>query len=319
MIDKPMHRRVRVTEAQSGQRLDSCLAEALGDLSRSQIQKLLRLGCVTGPALKPSDRVREGWIFDLEWTPTAVTLTPSPVDFRVVFEDPDFVVVDKPPGLVVHPAPGNYENTLVHGLLARYGELAGLGLPLRPGIVHRLDKDTSGLLVVARSDFAYKSLVEQISSRQAGREYTAIVCGHLSQPKGTIDMAIGRSQRDRKRMRVDSQGKEAQTHYRVMQQAGPCDVLHLKLGSGRTHQIRVHLSHLGRPVLGDPTYGGRGGWARTLEPVPRRKVEAALARIKRQALHACRLSFTHPKTLAPLSFEAALPTDMQETLDLLSE
>jgi len=312
-----MRRRVRVTEAQSGQRLDSCLAEALGDLSRSQIQKLLRLGKVRGPAGKPSDRVKAGWTFELDWTPVTVSVTPSPVDFQVVFEDPDFVVVNKPAGLVVHPAPGNYESTLVHGLLARYGELAGLGAPLRPGIVHRLDKDTSGLLVVARSDLAYQSLVEQISGRKAEREYTAIVCGHLPQAKGTIAAAIGRSPRDRKMMRVDRRGKEAQTHYRVVRQAGPCDVLYLKLGSGRTHQIRVHLRHLGRPVLGDPTYGGRGGWARTLDPKARLKVEAALGRLKRQALHARRLSFAHPRTGVPLSFEAELPLDMQETLNLL--
>jgi len=314
-----MRRRVRVTEAQAGQRLDSCLAEALGDLSRSQIQKLLREGLVTGPARKPSDRVQAGWTFELEWVPRAVTIVPNPVDFRPVHEDPDFVVIDKPAGVVVHPAPGNYENTLVHGLLARYGELAGLGAPLRPGIVHRLDKDTTGLLVVARTDAAYKSLVAQISSRQAGREYTAVVCGRMGQTGGMIDLAIGRSRRDRTRMRVDASGKEARTHYQVERQAGPCDVLHLKLGSGRTHQIRVHLAHLGRPVLGDPTYGGRGGWARTLEPKPRRRVEAALRLLKRQALHARRLSFNHPITGVPLSFDAALPLDMQEALDLLSE
>jgi 23S rRNA pseudouridine1911/1915/1917 synthase len=308
---------VRVTEAQAGRRLDTCLAEALGDLSRAQVQRLLREGRVRGPASKPSDRVQPGWVFELDWVPVQVAVVPQQVDFRVVALEPDFVVVDKPAGLVVHPAPGHYDHTLVHGLLARFGRLADLGAPLRPGIVHRLDKDTSGLLVVARNDAAYQSLVGQLAGRQAKREYVAIVCGHMPQNQGTIEAAIGRSRRDRTRMRVDARGREALTHFRVIRRLGPCDLLQLTLGSGRTHQIRVHLRHLGRPVLGDPTYGGRGRWAATLSAHDRRKVETVLARLARQALHARRLAFAHPITGALLAYESEMPADMQAAVATL--
>lgn len=311
-------RRIRVTEAWEGLRLDTCLAQALPELSRAQIKQLIRGGQVSGPgSLKPSETVHAGWEFEIEWSEPAQTLEPQAVDFELVYHDDDLVVVNKPAGVVVHPAPGNYDSTLVQGLLERVGSLATLGSPLRPGIVHRLDKETSGLLVVARTDAAYKSLVEQIASRQAKRDYVAIVCGHMAEDAGEIEAAVGRSRRDRKQMAVDRKGREARTHYRVQRAVGPCDVVDLSLETGRTHQIRVHLQHIGKPVLGDPTYGGRSRWATTLPVTDRRKVEQVLKILRRQALHAARLRIRHPESNEPLTFEAPVPDDMQQAMEIL--
>ena len=310
-------RRAQVAEDADGLRLDVFLSRALPGLSRAQIQRLLKSGRVEGPASRASDRVRAGWVFTVEATPPEPEVVAEDVTFDIVFQDEHLVVVNKPAGLVVHPGAGHATGTLVSGLLRRVGALASLGSPLRPGIVHRLDKDTSGLLVVARTDPAYHALTAQIASRKAGREYIAIVCGHMASSSGEIDAAIGRSRSDRTRMTVDRRGREALTRYRVARQAGPCDLLRLKLGSGRTHQIRVHLRHVGKPVLGDPVYGGRGGWASTLDPVSRRKVQRALALLPRQALHATRLSFDHPVDGRPLVFESPLPEDMTRALEIL--
>jgi len=311
-------RRVQVSEAWDGLRLDACLALALPELSRAQIKHLIQEGRVSGPgSLKPSERVRAGWEFELAWTERSTTVEARPVPFDVVYADDDLVVVNKPAGLVVHPAPGNYDFTLVHGLLDRFGSLASLGAPLRPGIVHRLDKDTSGLLVVARTDAAYKSLVAQIAERTAKREYVAVVCGHLPQPEGDIEAPLARSRRDRKQIAVDQRGREARTRYRVREAAGPCDVVDLQLDTGRTHQIRVHLRHVGKPVLGDPVYGGRTRWATTLPVTERQKVERALRVLRRQALHAARLRLAHPRSGEAKTFEAELPEDIKKTLEIL--
>jgi 23S rRNA pseudouridine1911/1915/1917 synthase len=173
-------------------------------------------------------------------------------------------------------------------------------------------------LAVARTDAAYKSLVTQLSERRAKRNYAAIVCGHMAKDAGEIDAALGRSKRDRTQVTVDRRGKEALTQYKVAGTAGPCDVLDLTLGTGRTHQIRVHLRHVGKPVLGDSTYGGRGKWATTLTATDRQKVDAALKVLKRQALHAVRLSLAHPRTGQTMSFEAEWPADMKKALEILS-
>jgi 23S rRNA pseudouridine1911/1915/1917 synthase len=311
-------RKVQITAELAGLRLDTCLARALPEFSRAQIKRLIEAGKVRGPfKVKPAERVQSGWQFEVELEPPEQILKPQPVAFEVVFEDDDLVVVNKPAGLVVHPAPGNREGTLVHGLLDRVGKLAALGSPLRPGIVHRLDKETSGLLVVARSDLAYKSLTDQISQRTAVRRYIALVCGRMTRSEGTIEAAIGRSRRDRKLMRVDRSGRDAVTRFRVVDAAGPCDVLRLTLQSGRTHQIRVHLRHVGKPVLGDPTYGGRGRWASTLPVDERRNVRLALKVLTRQALHAVELRFAHPQSGEAMRFTAELPEDMQQVLEIL--
>jgi 23S rRNA pseudouridine1911/1915/1917 synthase len=307
-----------VSEASAGLRLDVFLSQALPHLSRAQAKKLIDSGHVAGPVTKPSDKVQAGWAFGVEESIPGHDLQPERMDFRVVFEDEHLAVVDKPAGLVVHPAAGHTTGTLVHGLLDRFGALAALGSPHRPGIVHRLDKDTSGLLVVARTDASYQSLSEQIASRSAGREYLALVCGHMVEPRGQIEAAIGRSRRDRTMMTVDRKGREALTRYAVERVAGPCDFVRLKLASGRTHQIRVHLRHVGKPVFGDPTYGGRGRWAVSLLPQDRLKVKSALQNISRQALHASRLTFDHPETGQPLAFESQLPDDFAAALEILS-
>jgi 23S rRNA pseudouridine1911/1915/1917 synthase len=310
--------KVRVSEASAGLRLDIFLHQALPHLSRAQAKKLILSGQVQGPVSKPSDKVRAGWDFTVVEVRAGHELVPERLEFDVVFEDDHLAVVNKPAGLVVHPAAGHATGTLVHGLLDRFGKLALLGSPHRPGIVHRLDKDTSGLLVVARTDRSYQSLSEQIASRSAGREYLALVCGHMVEPKGRIEAAIGRSRRDRTMMTVDRRGREALTRYVVERVMGPCDFVRLKLASGRTHQIRVHLRHVGKPVFGDPTYGGRGRWASALPPQDRLKVRNALQTISRQALHASRLSFNHPETGLPLVFESQLPDDFRQAMEILS-
>lgn len=310
--------KVRVTDQLVGLRLDTALSRALPDLSRAQIRKLIDSGHVTGPSSqKAAIKVQAGWEYQLEIAEPEVALHPQPVEFDLVHEDPEFLVVDKPAGLVVHPAVGHRDGTLVHGLLHRFGKLSRLGSPDRPGIVHRLDKDTSGLLVVARTDFAYKSLTRQIVERSAIRRYRAIVCGHMTQASGTIVAAIGRSSRDRKVMRVDRAGRDAETKFRVEMSLGPCDVVRLKLETGRTHQIRVHLRHMGKPVFGDPTYGGRSGWAVNLPVDERRLVVAALKVLKRQALHAEELSFLHPRTEERLTFHSELPDDIARVLEVM--
>lgn len=310
--------RAQVTEEGAGLRLDVFLSRALPGISRAQVQKLLTEGRVEGPASRASDRVRTGWVFTVEEAPLQQVLTPEDVPFVIVYQDEHLVVVDKPAGVVVHPAAGHPSGTLVQGLLKRVGRLARLGSPFRPGIVHRLDKDTSGLLVVARTDLAYQSLVAQLASRKAGREYQALVCGHMKVNSGEIDEPIGRSRTNRTKMAVDRRGREALTRFAVMRQAGPCDLVQLKLGSGRTHQIRVHLCHIGKPVFGDPTYGGRGRWAQGLDLLHRLKVQRALALLSRQALHATRLSFVHPSEGRPVIFESPLPPDMLNALETLS-
>lgn len=310
--------RVPVTEEGAGLRLDVFLTRALPRLSRAQVQRLLAAGLVDGPASKASERVRTGWIFTVQEETREHTLDLEDVPFEIVFQDEHLVVVDKPAGVVVHPAAGHATGTLVQGLLKRVGRLAELGLPLRPGIVHRLDKDTSGLLVVARTDQAYQSLTAQIASRKVTREYQALVCGHMKATTGEIEAAIGRSRTDRRKMTVDRRGREALTRFKVVRQAGPCDLVQLRLGSGRTHQIRVHLNHIGKPVFGDPTYGGRGGWALQLQPNARLKVQRALALLPRQALHATRLSFDHPLEGRTVSFESPLPLDIKNALEILS-
>jgi 23S rRNA pseudouridine1911/1915/1917 synthase len=309
--------RVRVNEALAGLRLDICLARALPQLTRAQIKRLIEAGKVRGPVAKPADRVRPGWEFEVHVERPAAQIEPQTVVFELIYADRDLAVVAKPAGLVVHPAPGHYDGTLVHGLMNELGSLSTLGAPLRPGIVHRLDKDTSGLLVVARTDLAYQSLAEQIAARSVVRRYRAIVCGHMNKPEGTIAAAIGRSRRDRKLMRVNGRGRDAVTRYRVLQPVGPCDLLNLTLESGRTHQIRVHLRHVGKPVFGDPTYGGRGRWAVGLGMDARRVIQEALKVLKRQALHAAELSFRHPRTEVLLRFESEPPQDMRAAQELL--
>lgn len=303
-------RRETVPPALDGQRLDRLVA-LVADVSRADAATLLAAGGVTvdGEVVgKPSTRVAEGAVVEVELgdaPPAAVGVEPdASVDVPVVWEDAAFVVVDKPAGLVVHPGAGHSHHTLVSGLVARYPEVAGVGEPERPGLVHRLDRDTSGLLVVARTDDAYHDLVAQLSARTVSRRYEAVVLGHPEAPSGMVDAPIGRSPRQPTLMAVRADGKEARTRYQVEEEfdrPGPCARVECRLETGRTHQIRVHMRAIGHPVLGDVRYGG----GRTAVECPR------------PFLHAAELAFLHPVTGDEVRVASPLPPDLVAVLDAL--
>ena len=293
-----------VPDALSGLRADRALAQLFPQYSRSRIQEWIRAGDATldGAAVRARDRIMGGerisirGVVEADEEPAA-----QPGPLAVLHEDPDLLVLDKPPGLVVHPGAGNRSGTLLNRLLA-YDP--GLRAVPRAGLVHRLDKDTSGLMLVARSLRAHTRLVARIGAREVERTYEAVAAG--SPPSsGTVEAAIGRHRTHRTRMAVDSHGKPAVTHYRVVERYPDHARLEVRLETGRTHQIRVHLAHLGHPVVGDATYGGRGG------------APAVVATFPRQALHATRLSFEHPVTGRALAVESAPAPDMQGLIDAL--
>ncbi|PZO69659.1 MAG: RluA family pseudouridine synthase [Pelagerythrobacter marensis] len=299
--------------AQAG-RADKVLAEASG-LSRARVQALIAEGrvAVAGSALaSPSARLAAGSAIVIALPPPApLAAIAQDIPLVVVHEDADLIVVDKPAGLVVHPAAGNADGTLVNALLHHCrGRLSGIGGVARPGIVHRIDKDTSGLLVVAKSDAAHEGLARQFADHSIARTYLAVTAGHPRPAAGTITARLGRSDRDRKKMAVladdAARGKHAVTHYRTLEALAGAALVECRLETGRTHQVRVHLAHIGHPLLGDPVYGRTPA---ALKPV--------LARLgfARQALHAASLGFVHPVTGEPLLFEAPLPADMRELID----
>ena len=299
----------RIPAALDGERLDRVVAMG-ADVSRSVAAAMVADGQVRvdgAVVTTRAHRVHEGDAVEVGAAPAGgpVALEPDPdVVVDVVHEDDDVVVVDKPPGLVVHPGAGHARRTLVHGLLARYPELAGVGQPERPGIVHRLDRDTSGLLMVARTDDAYHGLVAQLAARTVERRYEALVWGSFASPSGRVDGPIGRSRRQPTRMAVTADGREAVTDYEVLASFDdPVDVSHLacRLHTGRTHQIRVHLRSIDHPVVGDDAYGG----VRQSLPVPR------------LFLHAGTLGFAHPRTGRALHFGLPLPADLVGVLDRL--
>ncbi len=311
----------------AGQRADRFLADAIGSLSRSRVKALIAEGRATrdgAPLASASEPVRAGSRYALD-VPPAVPALPLPEDIplAVLFEDADLIVLDKPAGLVVHPAPGNQEGTLVNALLAHAGEdLPGIGGEKRPGIVHRLDKDTSGVMVVAKTERAHRALSAAFAERDLDREYLALAWGLPEPPSGEIEAPIGRHPADRKRMAVlsgadaERRGKPALTRYRTERAWGgaACALLRCRLQTGRTHQIRVHLAHTGHPLVGDPVYLRRvPGAARLLPP---RQREALLA-FPRQALHAATLGFRHPVTGKSLHFAAPPPPDLAGLLSLL--
>lgn len=303
-----------IGEAQQGLRLDKALADLLPDLSRERLKALIVDGQVTsgGRFLNPSMKVAVGQSFAIAMpTPVESEAVAQDIPLNIVYEDADLIVIDKPAGMVVHPAVGNLDGTLVNALLHHCKDsLSGIGGVARPGIVHRIDKDTSGLLVVAKSDKAHEGLAQQFSAHSIDRLYAAIVYGIPNPAAGTVDTWIGRSDSDRKKMAVhrEGRGKHAVTHYRVIDRLRGAALVECRLQTGRTHQVRVHLTHLGHPLIGDPVYGReRKGFKSILETLS----------FKRQALHAKRLGFIHPVTGEKLSFDSALPTDMQELLSEL--
>ena len=319
---------VTVPQDKARHRLDRVLADALPALSRSRLKGLIENGGVTrgnggaplSPVTGPATKVKAGEVYAVV-VPPALPAVPraQAIPLRVVYEDGDLIVIDKPVGLVVHPAAGHPDGTLVNALLAHCGRsLSGIGGVTRPGIVHRLDKGTSGLMVAAKNDAAHNELARQLETRTLKRRYKALVWGRPSPRQGTREGAIGRNPANRKKMAVVKKGgKPALTRYRVLGPAGArASLIECRLSTGRTHQIRVHMADIGNPVIGDPLYGG--GSARRLKGAPE-DIRQALAPFDHQALHAYLIGFRHPSSGEFLQFEAEIPNDFSELLELMKD
>ncbi len=315
-----------MTEDQAGERIDRILGSHFDDISRSRFKDLIKQGQVAASGrtiVEPNYRVKPGDEISVT-VPPAEDPEPKAQDIplKVIFEDDSLIVIDKPAGLVVHPAAGNWDGTLVNALIAHCGDsLSGIGGVRRPGIVHRLDKETSGIMVVAKTDQAHKSLSEQFAAHgrdgRMTRAYEAIVWGALERMKGSIDAPLGRKQTNRQKIAVTERGRHAVTHYQVLETmpAKATKVITSRvrciLETGRTHQIRVHLAHIGHPLLGDASYGAHfAASAFKLGP----EGQAALKALGRQALHAIHLGFEHPVSKEPMRFDSPLPADMAKLL-----
>jgi 23S rRNA pseudouridine1911/1915/1917 synthase len=294
------------SEDEAGERLDKAVTECLeeGFASRTQVQEWIKAGAVTvnGRPAKPNYKLSAGDEIAIDIPePEAAVIGAEPIPLDVAYEDGDVIVINKPRGMVVHPAPGHYSGTVVNALMYHCKDLSGINGVLRPGIVHRIDKDTSGLLMAAKNDLAHASLAAQLKAHTVTRKYIALVHGNVPHDRGTVDAPIGRDPKDRKMFTVTDRGsKHAVTHFAVMERFGDYTLLELQLETGRTHQIRVHMKYIGHPLAGDPVYGrsktiGLGG----------------------QALHAAVLGFKHPRTGEHLQFEAPIPADMERELDIL--
>lgn len=296
-------------EEDAGERIDKFIVESLeDDVSRTTVQQWVKDGhaAVNGKAVKPNYKLAVDDVIVLTVPePRELTIQPEPIPLNIVYEDSDVIVVNKPRGLVVHPAPGHYSGTLVNGLLHHCRDLSGINGVLRPGIVHRIDKDTSGLLMAAKNDLAHQHLAAQLKEHTVNRKYLAIVHGELPHDHGTIDAPIGRDPHDRKLYTVtEKNGKRAVTHFAVLERINGYSFVELKLETGRTHQIRVHMKFIGHPLVGDPAYGRSKGVSMDVEG---------------QALHAAVLGFVHPRTGETLQFEAPLPSEMARLLDVLRQ
>lgn len=321
-VNAPDQYQVPVLDDDAGGRLDSTLARALPELSRTRLKALIQAGEVSQGGEKltdPSARVKPGDTI-IVMVPPVEPARPQGqnIPLSVVFEDEDLIVIDKPPGLVVHPAAGNPDGTLVNALIEHCGgSLSGIGGEARPGIVHRLDKDTSGLIVAAKNDLAHQGLARQFSAHSLERAYKAVVWGVPIKKEDIIHGNIGRDRRNRKRMAVVSRGgKEAETGYRRLERFGDtASLIECRLTTGRTHQIRVHLTSIGHPVIGDPQYGGRRN-RRTINQ--ENGVSRALAELNRQALHAYLLGFEHPISGEWVRFESDLPCDINQLIKILT-
>ena len=304
-----------VVGPEGGGRLDAYLATQL-DLSRSRIAALIEAGevSVNGAPARKRDHPQPGDRIQLRLPPPEPSsLVAEPIPLDIIYEDSDLLVINKPPGLVVHPAPGHRSGTLVHGLLYAVDDLSGVGGVLRPGIVHRLDRDTSGLLLVAKHDGAHRALVDQLRERHIRRTYLAASWGHLAEDAATVDAPIGRHPSERTRMAVVPEGgRRARTHFRRLERWRTADLLRAELDTGRTHQIRVHLLHLGHPVVGDHTYAA--GRERGFAGADRAWAAELARRTPRQFLHAAELQFAHPRTGDALQFSAPVPPDLQAAL-----
>ena len=302
-MSQEMTSKLQFTVARTGIRLDKYIAEECPELSRSHIQKLINDGYITvnDAEVKRSFRLNIGDKVSVIIPPSPPTSpVPEEIPLNIVYEDGDLLVVDKPAGLIVHPAPGHPSHTLVNAILAHCPHLAGVDGSARPGIVHRLDKNTSGLMVVAKNDAAQQSLSAQIKARSVVKRYLVLVVRHLSPDRGIIEAPIGRDPSNRKRMAVVSTGREARTHYRVVNYIDNYTLLEVTLETGRTHQIRVHLAAIGYPVVGDEVYGTRSPF------------------LKRQFVHAHYLDFRLPRTGEHVEFSSELPADLEQALKHIS-
>jgi 23S rRNA pseudouridine1911/1915/1917 synthase len=308
---------IRVTQKDQGRRLDQFLSEADLNLSRSHAKNLIQKHHIllNQKPTKPSAHLKAGdRISGSLPPPESFSLQPEPLPLTILYEDPFLIVIDKPSGLVVHPAYGNPSGTLVNALLYHCQDLAGINGVLRPGIVHRLDKDTSGVMVVAKEDEAFHHLTKQFRNRTVEKVYLAIVYGKFGQNEGLIDSAIGRHPSERKRMSTRTRkGRAAVTRWKKVEEFDSCTLLEIYPQTGRTHQIRVHLSSIGHPVLGDPLYGRKGRPGAIHDPV----LKEGVKRLNRQALHARRLEFTHPRTGERVKFVSPIPVDMNDVLGWL--
>jgi 23S rRNA pseudouridine1911/1915/1917 synthase len=311
------HFTIRVTSKDQGKRLDQFLSQIELNLSRSQAKKMIeeKFILLNQKSAKPSVHLKQGdLISGTVPKPKPLSLKPEPTPLNILYEDPSIIVVDKPAGMVVHPAAGNPSGTLVNALLYHCQDLSGINGVLRPGIVHRLDKDTSGVMVVAKDDEAYHHLLKQFKNRTVEKVYVAIAYGKFSQTEGLIDLAIGRHPKERKRMSTrTNKGRVAITRWKRIENLDGFSLLEIYPQTGRTHQIRVHLSSMGHPVLGDPLYGRKGRPGSIQDSV----LKECVRRMSRQALHARRLTFHHPRTGQKIQFEAPLPEDMQGALEWL--
>ena len=300
-----MTQQIVISAEEQGSRLDRVLSGRFPDMTRSSLQGLIESGAVSkdGKPLKKNYKVCEADVISVELPePKEVEIQPEDIPLDVVYEDADIVVVNKPRGMVVHPAPGNWSGTMVNALMYQCGDsLSGINGEIRPGIVHRIDKDTSGLLVVAKNDAAHRSLAEQIAVHSALRQYYAVVIGCPKEDSGTISAPIARHRTDRKKMAVDPNGREAVTHYAVLERYRGFTYLTFRLETGRTHQIRVHMKHIGHPIIGDPLYGPKtDSW-----------------KLGGQCLHAGKLTLTHPSTGERMTFTAPLPDYFEAVLNRL--
>ena len=317
------HIQIITASQDKGKRLDLFLAGKELNLSRSRIQKLIEEGKITVQDKKVKSHYKikgdEKIVIEIP-PPEKLSLEPQDIPLDIIYEDKDLLVVNKPAGMVVHPAAGNYKNTLVNALLFHCKDLSGINGVLRPGIVHRLDKNTSGLLVVAKNDFAHTNLSGQLRDRTLTREYVALCWGNLPKEKGIVETLIGRSSGDRKMMTVVKQkGRGAITEYEVLERFTLGDYLKIKLKTGRTHQIRVHFLYLNHPIMGDPEYGGRKKHLGMIKGDLKGLANQALKLIDRQALHAKKIGFVHPRTEKYMEFESELPGDMKDVLNLLKK
>ena len=301
----------------AAERLDLFLRTHCPQHSRSSIQALIKAGAirVNGQKTRPAYLVQPGDEIAVELPESEPsTARPEPLPLSIAYEDDDLLVVNKAAGMTVHPAPGATEGTLVNALLHHCGNLSGINGALRPGIVHRLDKETSGLMLVAKRDAAHRTLAARLQAHQIERRYAALVWGVLRGEGGRIEAPIGRHPKNRKKMAVVADGRAATTNFKVVEHCPFTTLVECQLETGRTHQIRVHLAHTGHPVFGDPVYGGRDQ-ARGIRPEYRRQANWMLSLIKRQALHAKKLRFAHPTTGEMMDFTAPLPEDLQAVLE----